>query len=184
MDKKKSTIIGVIMSVLIIACAFSNFVLLSQSEKVMPKVGTVLNLVAMICTVIYCVKGYHKKESMYYKAFFFLYAIHILTGIYGMVVDFKGSVMAAAWTLAFAVTYGNLLMLFIPDNFGKKKSTIVAAINDVIWIGFLLHHFIFKSNTIGLYTIRIISYLLSSIIASVLIYAKYADKESRKNQNS
>lgn len=182
MDKKKSIIIGIIMSVLIIACAISNFVLLLQSEKVMPKVGTVLNLVALICTVIYCISGYRKKGSMFYKGFFLFYALHILTGIYGMVVDFKGSPMAAAWTLAFAITYGNLLMLFIPDNFGKRKSTIVAAINDAIWIGFLLHHFIFKSNTIGLYTIRIISYLLSAIIVSVLVYAKYADKESRKNQ--
>ena len=184
MEKRKSVIIGVIMLVLIIACAISNFVLLAQSAKLMPKIGTVLNFVAMTCTAIYCIKGYRKKDSIFYKGFFLFYALHILTGIYGMVVDFKGSPMAAAWMIAFTVTYGNLLMLFIPDNFGIKKSTIVTAINDAIWIGFLLHHFIFKSHTVGLYTIRIISYLLSAIITSILIYAKYADKKGRKGNDS
>ena len=96
-----------------------------------------------------------------------------------MVVDFNGSLLAVITVLAFAISFANVLMLFIPDNLGKKKATLIAAINILIWFGFLLHHFIFRSDDIGIYTIRMASYLLSAILTSVLVYAKYADKEER-----
>ena len=178
-DRKKRIFIGIIMTVLIVACAVSNVYLLTVSERVMPIVGTVLNLLALACAVVYCTYGYQKKASVFYKVFFLFYAIHLLTGTYGMVVDFNGSLLAAITVLAFAISFANVLMLFILDNLGKKKATVIAVINILIWFGFLLHHFIFRSDDIGIYTIRMASYLLSAILTSVLVYAKYADKEER-----
>ena len=168
------------MAVLIILCVISNIYLLVQaSVHIMPKIGSVLNLLALISASAYCISGYRKNAQIFYKGFLSFYAIHILTGAYGMVVDFKGSPMAAAWVLAFVITYANVMMLFIPDNLGEKKSKVIAAMNAVIWFGFLIHHFVFKSNTIGIYTIRICSYLLSAILIAVLVWAKYEDKKER-----
>ena len=185
MPNRKKATIGLLMAVLICLCVISNVCLLVQSSvKVMPKIGTVLNLLALSSASIYCISGYRKNAHVYYKGFLSFYAIHILTGAYGMVVDFKGSPMAAAWVLAFVITYANVMMLFIPDDLGEKKSKAIAALNAVIWLGFLIHHFIFKSNTIGFYTIRIASYLLSAILTAVLVYAKYEDKKERKPSNT
>ena len=126
-SKKKATVVGIVMAVLIILCVISNIYLLATSSpvKLMPKVGTVLNLIALACASVYCIKGYHKSDSIMFKGFLFFYALHLLTGTYGMVVDFEGSVMAAAWVLAFEMTFANMLMLCIPDDLGKRKSTII-----------------------------------------------------------
>lgn len=94
--------------------------------------------------------------------------------------DFKASVMAAAWVLAFEITFANLMILLVSENLGARKSKTIALLNACIWAGFLIHHFIFKSHTIGIYTIRIVSYFVSAILITVLIYAKYADKRERK----
>ena len=178
-DRKKKIRIGVTMAILIAACAVSNGFLLAKSERVMPIVGTALNLAALACAVVYCTYGYQKKASVFYKGFFLLYAVHLLTGAYGMVVDFNGSLLAAVTVIAFAITFANLLMLFVPDNLGKTKSTVIAAINVLIWLGFLIHHFIFRRDDVGIYTIRMASYLLSALLTAVLVYAKYADKAER-----
>ncbi len=174
-SKKKATTVGVVMVVLIVLCVMSNVYLLTNpsTARTVARVGTVLNLIALAFASAYCISGYRKDDSIMYRGFLLFYALHLLTGTYGMVVDFKGSVMAAAWVLAFEITFANMLMLCVPDDLGKKKSTVIAAENGLIWLGFLIHHFLFKSHTIGIYTIRIVSYLLSAVILSILIYARY-----------
>ena len=178
-DRKKQIVIGILMAVLIAACAAGSVYLLTSSEKEMPIIGTAVNLVALACAVLYCTYGYQKNMAVFYKGFFLFYALDLLVGAYGMVVDFGDSTLSAVTVVAFAVTFGNVLLLFVPDNFGRKKSAVAAAVNMAIWLGFLIHHFVFRSGDIGIYTIRIGCYLVSAILAAVMMYAKYADKEAR-----
>ena len=100
-----------------------------------------------------------------------------------MVTDFSDSVMAAVWMLAFEITFANTLMLFVPDNLGNKKSKIIADIDVVIWIGCLIYMFAFQSDSAEMYALRIASYLITAILAAVLIHAKYADKKGRHGSN-
>lgn len=168
------------MVILIVLCAAANvYLLCSPSAKVMPKVGTVLNLLALICATVYFMDGYKKQSQFFYKGFFAFYAIHLLTGTYGMVMDFEPSVMSAAWILLFEVTFANLLMLFIPANLGGKKSEVLAILNMCLWIGFLTFDVITGKLTSPIYAIRISSYVLCSILIVVLVLAKYNDKKER-----
>ena len=177
-NAKKRTITGIVLAVLIVACIAGDVFALISADRIIPKIGTVMNLAALACALLYCLGGYRKKDSLLYKGFFIFYALHILVGIYGMVTDVSGSAVEASWTLAFAITFANMMLLFIPENLGKKKSTLIAAINVIIWIGFLIYHII--SAGIGVYTTGVASYLVSALIAAVLVYAKYADKAERK----
>ena len=169
------------MSVMIGLCIASNiFLLVVYSHgKIMPRIGAVLNLLALVCATVYCSHGYHKEESVYYKGFFFFYALHLLVGTYSMVVDFKDSMMAAVWMLAFEITFANTLLLFIPDNLGRKKSKIIVDIDVIIWIACLIYQYAFQSDSAEMYVLRIASYLVTAILAAVLIHAKYADKKGR-----
>ena len=182
---KNRIMTGIVMAVMIGLCIASNiFLLVVYSQgKIMPKIGAVLSLLALVCATVYCSHGYHKEESIYYKGFFFFYALHLLVGTYSMVTDFSDSVMAAVWMLAFEITFANTLMLFVPDNLGKKKSKIIADIDVVIWIGCLIYMFAFQSDSAEMYALRISSYLITAILAAVLIHAKYADKKGRHGSN-
>lgn len=183
-SKNKRTIIQIVLAIFIVLCAVSNVYLLAESpsKKLMPKIGTVINLLALASASVYCFSGYSKKAAAFFKGFFCLYALHVLTGTYGMVIDFKGSPMAAAWVLAFEITFASVMLLFIPSNLGEQKSKIISLAALLIWLGFFAHHFIFKSHTVGFYTIRIFSYLISAFIACVMTYAKYADKKERETE--
>ncbi len=183
-NKNKRTIIQIVLAIFIVLCAVSNVYLLAESpsKKLMPKIGTVINLLALASASVYCFSGYSKKAAVFFKGFFCLYALHVLTGTYGMVIDFKGSPMAAAWVLVFEITFASVMLLFIPSNLGEQKSKIISLAALLIWLGFFAHHFIFKSHTVGFYTIRIFSYLISAFIACVMTYAKYADKKERETE--
>lgn len=178
---KNRVMIGILMAVLIGLCIASNIFLLViyASGKIMPKIGAVLNLIALVSATVYCSHGYHKEESIFYKGFFFFYALHLLIGTFSMVMDFGNSMTAAVWMLAFEITFANTLLLFVPDNLGKKKSKIIADIDVIIWIICLIYQFAFRSDSAEMYALRIASYLLTAVLAAVLIHAKYADKTRR-----
>ena len=89
-SKKKATTVGVVMAVLIVLCVMSNVYLLTNpsTARTVARVGTILNLIALAFASAYCIRGYRKDDSIMYKGFLLFYALHLLTGTYGMVVDF------------------------------------------------------------------------------------------------
>ena len=74
----RKRIMGVIMAVVIGACLISNVYLLVQpSVRVLPKIGTILNIIGLASASLYCMNGYRKDARKYYKVFFTMYTFHV-----------------------------------------------------------------------------------------------------------
>ena len=127
----KKIVIGIIMAVLVCLCVIGNIYLLTTeattvrsnfaASTIMPKIGTGFNLVALVCVCIYALTGFKKKASLFYKGFFLFYAVHLLTGIYGTVVDFDNAAPAGALALGLAINFANMMLLFCAGKLREEE---------------------------------------------------------------
>ena len=186
-ETKKSRVPLIILN--FIAAAFgvaaNSYVLLSAEASVFTKIGAAVVILALCASLLYLFKGYQKNAAKYFKLYMCLFAMAQLVSTFATVYSAPNgqSLISVAFP---ALTYGPILVLALVENLGKKRSYLVC--------GFVVAAYLIASVLVlvmvpgllaggteagTLYLIRSGTTLLLAIIMSMLIVAKYRDKEER-----
>ena len=129
------------------------------------KLDTVSVILASIAALVYCLAGYKKEASIFFKTFVYLFVF------YAFVTTFMG-----ASQLFTVIEFGLLCALALSFNLGKTRS--------YIYTGLLIICSIVKNIILavdmGLSSANAsVSEFLLVIILGIMVYAKYQDKAAR-----
>lgn len=138
----------------------------------------IITLLSLLSATVYCVYGYKKDASNYFKAFILLLAIQELIRIPGIVK--LGGVMSGInisdYLIFIAISFAVMCVLFMAENLGKKKSVILGL------VALLLNILIVIKSVINGYYFHLMVLLPNVVLFAVLvlmILAKYYDKAER-----
>ena len=186
-ETKKSRVPLIILNFIAVAfgVAANVYVLLSAEASIFTKLGAAVVILALGASLLYLFKGYRKDAAKYFKLYMCLFAMAQLVSTFATVYSAPNgnSLISVAFP---ALTYGPILILALVENLGKKRSYMVCAF---VVAAFLLASILVAVMVPGLlrggteagtlYLIRTGTTLLLAIIMSMMIIAKYRDKEER-----
>ena len=180
MDKnlKTTNIIRFVLIILAVAAIpFNTKLLFSPDVIASAKVATCINIVALVFLGIYLGYGFMKEANHSFKAFMFCYCLNALICCLtaGSVENdtirlFSIGIVA----LSFAVVF----MLTFSVNLGFKKSMILCCIDIVARFAILIIAIISSQQMTAVFT-RAITLFITSLMMTVMTYAKYQNKLSR-----
>ena len=186
-ETKKSRVPLIILN--FIAAAFgvaaNVYVLLSKEASVFTKIGAAVVILALGASLLYLFNGYKKNAAGYFKLYMCLFAMAQLVSTFATVYSAPNgqSLISVAFP---ALTYGPILVLALVENLGKKRSYLVCAfvvaayLTASVLILVMVPGLLAGGTEAGtLCLIRSGTTLLLAIIMSMMIVAKYRDKEER-----
>ena len=130
------------------------------------KLIEISSILASIVALAYCLLGYNKKASVFFKAFLYLFALYTF-------IEAIGSINFIT-QIANTIKFGLLCALSLSINLGKIRSYIYAGLYIVLsTVGNIV--FAIQVGSLG----NCISELVLMMILGIMIYAKYQDKAAR-----
>ena len=133
----------------------------------------IVNIAALVCGIIYVLKGYSKEAAGYYKAFLALVAVYALITTFTSIN--QGIVIRIILKVVKIVL---LLVLVFVKDLGKKKTWIIFAVMLAvdICVPFIA---IDKQHFLGYRLVAHISKFLTDGTIGLAIRGKYIDKDKR-----
>ena len=190
----KSTVfkaLTVINAVLILLGAVGCVYILTSNCGIYYSVSAIVELIALIFSVFYYLKGYQKNAAGDYRLYMLLYAFTYLVENVACALDYDniGVESKVSLTIVFSMLlYGNALILAIGKDLGKKLSYTLCGVNIFVYvlplIGMAIPGLItfaneaFEVSGVVLYAI----WLILAFNTLVMTIAKYADKAARNTQ--
>lgn len=167
------TVLKIVLIILIvIAMALIIRNLFSSSNVLQAHLANILILLALASALIYCLFGFQKIDSGFYKLFITVYGLSILCSIYNETVLQK-PIISICWALIF----GAVCVLGIAKDLGKIKSICASVVAFAASI-FPLVGSIVSGVRIEIVFLRIIC-ILMTVILNLMVLAKYTDKAER-----
>ena len=172
---KKTGIFNSILIVIALALRLMNI----GKMPIIALVDALINVIALLCGLLYSLNGYKKDVAKYYKAFMCLYALGSLISFISPLRRFGFSPTNQTnlvHIIHFVVLVCTCLLALVKD-FGEHNSKATALVllvmNGVILVNDLISGAIVDVDYVSL------SIFVQAIITYVLVSQKYADKEFR-----
>ena len=168
-------------------CIVLDLVLMTHTQEVSSwlRASAALSVAAMLCAIVYMLKGFRKSGAAFHKFFLFGYALSELYAVVSaiMLPEKSASVTAAVIDSAVLVL---LLVLAIGKDLGRRVSFtlagIIFALNLLLFIGVLaaVPGVLRGGGMEGdIYAVRVGSQLALASVTGLVTFAKYADKAAR-----
>jgi len=138
----------------------------------------IIGIIKYVFAIIYCVMGYKKNAAGIFKVYCFIMTLSQIIAIYsvssGLSVE-EVKVIASVTFFLDIIACGNWFVLTLAKDLGKKTTTWLCGINIICSV-----IIVFLNITYGWYFILAgIFFVIGSVIAGIMFYCKYADKEAR-----
>lgn len=188
----KSKVVIVFNLLLVVVCLFTQSYALFNTEEKLTVISTIINIIALVYSILYAVGGYSKESSFNFKAFFYLFSIAEVASITRFLVD--GSSIGSNYELIklnspYIGVITEILCVIIPafclvaivllatnKNLGKGLSTILARIVLFSYLVCFILSFFIKEEV---FTIILFGKTVLSLIINIMVYVKYKDKDLR-----
>lgn len=174
--------------ILILLCAAGCVYIFASGCGVYYILSAAAELLSLIFSVLYFVKGFQKDAAKYYRLFLLFYAltypVEVLAAVLGYEQIGVSSVLPVSAVFSMLL-YGNTLILAVGKDLGKKVSYLLCGINvfsDLIpVIGCMIPGAVtFANEKIAASSIILYcTWLILSLNAFVMTAAKYRDKAAR-----
>lgn len=166
--------IGVVGLLLVVASLFFDCTELKaciqQGITVLGSLDYVVTMFTLMFAALYFMLGYKKNSAIYYKMFVWSYAVGM--GVLVLLMEGKPLV----FIISSLINYGILFVLAVGKDLGKVRSYILCILGLLLeTLSVILFIRIFGTQYISCMSSKV----LLSILLLVMIYAKYADKDSR-----
>ena len=181
-SKKEKTLNAVILlnalflTIALFCCCF----VFATSSVFYSKLEAIACVIEITFSLYYSYLGYKKKGALTLRALFVFGAITIPVDYlfyYANLETFHATISPFAIIFSI-ICYGNLLLLGLGKDLGKKMSLTLASVNSIIYvIGTIITVYIMPSDMENI--ILYVSWILLSFACVLLIIGKYIDKESR-----
>ena len=180
MDKnlKTTNIIRFVLIILAVAAIPFNTKLLFSPEVVAPaKAAACINIIALVFLGIYLGYGFKKEANYSFKAFMLCYCLISL--ICCLTAGSVGNDKLRLFSIGIvALSFAVVFMLTFSVNLGFKKSMILCCIDILARFAMLLFAIFTSQQMAALFT-RSITLFITSLMMTVMTYAKYQNKLSR-----
>lgn len=169
-----------LISFCIVGCIYGVIV----TKNIFYSIEALVEVAALVLSIVYFVKGYKKDAAKYYKSFMLLQAstfvIEYAFSTFIPSVDTSG--IYEAFSL---ILYGNTLLLAVAKDLGKKVTISLASFNLVVYTFTFIGSFfeayptpIAKTDSILMTT----TWFSLAGITLLMTIAKYIDKEKRNTK--
>jgi len=175
MEKKKvvPVWVSVVLLVLLVFGIVVNFITMADSWNIPLRI---IDTIACILALFYCMKGYSKNAAVYFNAFCIAYCISLMIPIFLVAGMYEAGSFIPTVALALRlVTFACAGIFVVASDLGKKKSYILAGI--MLACSLILIVFA-KGMGTNVY-LGMIGKNALAIVFSIMVYAKYKDKEAR-----
>ena len=169
------------------ACIVLNLILMTHTREVSSwlRAAACLSIVAMLCALVYMLKGFRKSGAAFHKFFLYGYALSEVYAVVSAIMLPEKSASMTAATVDGAVLV-LLLVLAIGKNLGRRVSFTLAGIiyglNLLLLLGVLtaMPGVLRGGGMEGsIYGVRVGSQLVLASVTGIITFAKYADKAAR-----
>ena len=147
----------------------------SDSENVRPEsipedpvLLDITTILALVAALIYCLLGYRKNASLFFKIFLYLFMIHIFVDA----IDVNAPYLVQCICV---IQFGLICALSLSINLGKTRSYIYTLSLIICVIAKIIVFLIGLSELSS----GSISELILMMIMGIMVYAKYQDKAAR-----
>ena len=182
-DNKTTRVGCIILIVLIIAAQVAVF--LTPETNTLMKTGTAVSTIALLAAMIYALKGFGKNAATFFMIYMLLYSLSEIADLIALIMKAVNlSAIQPFMILITAFTIIALIILAMMKDLGRKVSfALVTAVMllNLIAVIISITAEATQGAVIGLPVsiIRGGQRLLLSVVAYMLVNAKYEDKEAR-----
>ena len=136
-----------------------------------------VNAIVIVMGLIYFIKGFRKKDAVWYKLFMYAFAGCILVGFILSYFEYTGDYMISGqyWLnhVLNIIAYGNCVLLAAGKDPGKKVSYILCGIVTAVYL-----YLCFQCEDLWDYAMLGVRSAMG-LVAFIMVWAKYTDKEIR-----
>ena len=153
-------------------------------------ISAAAELLALVFSVLYYLRGFRKDANRYYRLFMLFYAFTYLAEMLAAVLTYSDlGVTTPSATLVFSLLlYGNTLILAVGNDLGKTAAYTLCGVNVLFYLlpvlGALIPGILtfdspqLRASSMFLYC----TWLVLALNALLMTVAKYADKSARGAQ--
>ncbi len=186
---KRLRALSVVNAVLLVSAMAGCLYVLFANQGLYYSVTAVTELLALVFSLFYYLRGFQKDAAKYYRLFMLFYAFTYLAENAASLMNYQtiGVDLSAGTVLFSMIMYGNTLILAVGKDIGKKASYALCAFNVLVYVLPLIGGFIpglisFESESVQVSNILLYAiWLIVALNAFVMTVAKYTDKSIRKN---
>ena len=190
-SKLKLTLLSVINAALILACVAGCVYILISGSGLYYSVSAAAELLALVFSVMYYLRGYNKDAAKYFRMFMLFYACTYIAETLATVLGYDdlGVISDVSESVVFSmILFGNTLVLALGKDLGTRVSYTLCLINAAFYalpiIGLFIPGMInfeteqIKAASIILYC----TWFVLSLNAFIMTVAKYKDKAARGSE--
>ncbi len=185
LKKRASSPIAIVIYILVFVQIVASVYLTANNAAVPDILAAFITVIGKIFALVYFARGFGKDDSKYYRGYFLIGAVTYIIDDFFLIFAESGPVSNAAsmiYLLIEMICYGNMLVIGLSKDIGKKWSLALVLINLAIYVAELVYY----CATCDLQTMDglrwVIGYVLwvaGAVVSVLMVVAKYRDKAQR-----